>query len=36
MIKEDLEEASGRRDREDSFEGGCPESSKVKRQSASN
>ena len=35
--KEDLEEASGRGDREDWFEeGGCPESSKVERLSASN
>ena len=37
MTTEDLEEASGRGDREGWFEeGGCPESSKVERQSASN
>ena len=34
ITEEDLEEASG--DREDWFEGGCPEMSKMERQSASN
>ena len=37
MIKEDLEEASGRGDREDWFEeGGCPETRQVKGWSVSN
>ena len=37
MTEEDLEEPSGRGDREDWFEeGGCPELSKGERQSASN
>ena len=37
MTEEDPEEANGIRDREDWFEeGGCPESSKVERRSASN
>ena len=36
MTKENLKEASGRGDREDLFEGGCPELSKVERCSASN
>ena len=36
MTKENLEEASGGGDREDWFEGGCPESRQVERQSASN
>ena len=36
MTKEDLEEASGRGDREDWFEeGGCPETRQVERPSAS-
>ena len=36
MIEEDLEEAGGGRDREDMFEkGGCPESNKMERWSAS-
>ena len=34
--KKDLEEASGEGDREDWFEGGCPELRQVERQSASN
>ena len=35
MAEEDLEEASGRGDREDWFEeGGCPETRQVKRRSA--
>ena len=33
---EDLEETSGGEDREDWFEGGCPEPSKVERRSVSN
>ena len=37
MTEEDLEEASGRGDREDWFEeGGCPETRQVERRSASN
>ena len=36
MTEEDMEEASRRGDREDWFEGGCSESSKVGKQSASN
>ena len=37
VTKENLEEASGRGDREDWFEeGGCPKSRQVERQSASN
>ena len=36
MTKEDLEEASGRGDREDWFKEGCSKSSKVERQSESN
>ena len=36
MTEEDLEEASGRGDREDWFEeGGCPETRQVERRSAS-
>ena len=34
--EEDLEEASGRGNTEDWFEGGCPKSSKVEKLSASN
>ena len=37
MTEKDLEEASGREDREDWFEEGrCPDSSKVERRNASN
>ena len=36
MTKEDFEEASGRGDREDWFEGGCPETRQVEGQSVSN
>ena len=36
MTKEDLEEASRRGDREDWFEGGCPETRQVEGRSASN
>ena len=34
--KEDVDEASGRGDREDWFEGKCPETRKVKRRNANN
>ena len=34
--KDDLEETSGRGDREDWFEGGCPETRQVEGRSASN
>ena len=36
MTEEDLEEASGRGDRVDWFEGRCPEMRQVEEQSASN
>ena len=36
MTEKDLEEAKGRGDREDWFEGGCPETRQVEGRSASN
>ena len=36
MTEEDLEEASGRGDRENWFEGGSPETRQVEERSASN